>query len=739
MNDTPLYKDPTQPVSRRVDDLLSRMTLDEKVGQLMQLDAQGDIEDAIGRMKVGSLLHCNGKDADAAIRRSLRTRLGIPVLMADDGIHGHSFWAGATIFPTQLAMACTWDAGLLEKVARVTAVEMRATGLKWTFSPVLCLTRDLRWGRVGETFGEDPHLIGELACAMIRGYQGEGLGDPDAVLATAKHYAGYSETLGGRDASEANLSRRYLRSYFLPPFERAARSGCMAFMTGYQSMDGIPATANRWLLTEVLREEWGFTGAVVTDWNNVASLVHDQKVCKDMAEAAAVAIRSGNDFMMATPQFYEGAQEAVRRGLLAEAEIDAVVRRVLGLKLSLGLFEDPGYSSEQRIREVIGCAAHRELNLEVARASLVLLKNDGLLPLPDGRAAGGAASGAGAAERPLRRIAVIGPNADDPIAQLGDWSLGSGQMSGGNGPEHPRSSIVTILDGIRELAPPGCEVVHAPGCSVVSDDASGIPAAVELARGADVVVLVLGDRIEYIGETKSTATLELMGGQRALADAIAGTGVPGVVVLVNSKPLVLPRSVLGAPALVEAFNPGMMGGRAVAEALFGRINPSGKLTISFPYHVGQQPVFYNQARGQHGTRYADLTQEPAFAFGFGLSYTTFAYSGLKVLTPSVARGGAASFEVTVTNTGARDGVEIVQLYIEDRVTSSTWAVKELKASARLNLAAGEARTVRFDVPAAELSIVDAEGRRVVEPGEFWVHIGASSRAQDLLSAGFAVA
>ncbi|WP_433935774.1 glycoside hydrolase family 3 N-terminal domain-containing protein [Sorangium cellulosum] len=726
MNDAPLYRDAKQPVDRRVEDLLSRMTLDEKVGQLMQLDAQGDIEDAIGRMKVGSLLHCNGKDADAAIRRALGTRLGIPVLMADDGIHGHSFWAGATIFPTQLGMACSWDPGLLEQVARVTAVEMRATGLKWTFSPVLCLTRDLRWGRVGETFGEDPYLIGELACAMVKGYQGKGLDDPDAVLATAKHYAGYSETLGGRDASEANISRRYLRSYFLPPFERAAQSGCMAFMTGYQSMDGIPATANRWLLTEVLKEEWGFKGIVVTDWNNVANLVLDQKVCKDMAEAAAVAVRSGNDLMMATPQFYEGAQEAVRRGLLAEPEIDAVVQRVLSLKFSLGLFEDPGYSSERRIKEVIGCAAHRDLNLEVARASLVLLRNDGLLPLAAGAA-------------PLRRIAVIGPNADDPIAQLGDWSLGSGQMSGGNGPQHPRSSIVTIVDGIRELAPAGCEVVHAAGCSVVSEDESDIAAAVELARGADVVVLVVGDRIEFIGETKSTATLELMGGQRALADAIARTGVPTVVVLVNSKPLVLPRSVLGAAAIFEAFNPGMMGGRAVAEAIFGQLNPSGKLTISFPYHVGQQPVFYNQARGQHGSRYADLTQEPAFAFGFGLSYTRFAYADLKVLTPSVARDGTASFEVTVTNTGAREGVEIVQLYIEDLVTSSTWALKELKAFRRVTLAAGEARTVRFDVPASELSLLDAEGRRVVEPGDFRVHIGASSRPQDLVSAGFAVA
>ncbi|MFO1253423.1 MAG: glycoside hydrolase family 3 N-terminal domain-containing protein [Inhella sp.] len=311
------YRDPGLPLQARVDDLLARMTLPEKVGQLMQLDGQRIYRELIRDFHVGSLLHINGSDADAAQAAAAQTRLGIPLMLADDGIHGHSFWAGATIFPTQLALACSWNPGLAREVARVTAVEMRATGLKWTFSPVLCLARDLRWGRINETFGEDPLLLGTLALAMIEGYQGQGLHDPDAVLATAKHYAGYSETLGGRDASEAELSRRKLRSTFLPPFERAARGGAMAFMTGYQAIDGVPSTANRWLLTEVLREEWGFEGILVTDWNNLGHLVDSQRVCADHAEAAALAIRAGNDLIMATPEFFEGAQAAVARGLLS--------------------------------------------------------------------------------------------------------------------------------------------------------------------------------------------------------------------------------------------------------------------------------------------------------------------------------------------------------------------------------------------------------------------------------------
>jgi len=704
----PAYRDASLPVEARVDDLVARMTVPEKVGQLMQLDGRFDFSGMIRDKHVGSFIHLNGPDADAAIDASLATRLGIPVLLADDGIHGYGFWAGATVFPTQLAMAASWNPGLLEEAARVTAREMRAAGLKWTFSPVLCLARDLRWGRIDETFGEDPFLVGELACAMIRGYQGSGLDDPDAVLATAKHYAGYSETLGGRDASEAELSRRKLRSYFLPPFERAAKAGAMAFMTGYQSIDGVPSTANRWLLDEVLRDEWGYGGILVTDYQNVNRLVDDQRICADLAEASALALKSGNDLIMATEGFFEGCQEALDRGLLSEADVDRPLRRVLALKFRLGLFEDPGRSDPRRIAEIVGCPDHAEVNLRIARESLILLKNgaDGrepLLPLdPSGRG----------------KVAILGPNADNPLAQLGDWSLGSGQMTSRSGEAHPRSSVITPLDGVRAALPEGWSLV---------------PAA-----EADVVLLVVGDDLAYNGEGKSTATLELRDGQIELAQRVAAMGKPTIAVLVNGKPLVLPEAVLGADAIFECFNPGMMGGRAIGEAIFGRLNPSGKLPISIPRHVGQLPVYYNQVRGQHGSRYADMTQEPAFPFGFGLGYSPFEYGEPELEEETIRRDGALRLSVELRNAGPLRGAEVVQLYVEDEVTSATWARRELVAFRRVEVDAGASVRVSLEVPASELWIIDAEGRRVVEGGSFRALVGSSSRDADLKAARFSV-
>ncbi|MEU8353819.1 glycoside hydrolase family 3 protein, partial [Streptomyces sp. NPDC048845] len=384
MGSTPPYRDPSLPVPERVEDLLGRMTLPEKVGQMLQLNAKHGVRHLVDDLHAGSILHAAPERVREAAELTGRTRLGIPLLVAEDCIHGHSFWEGATIYPTQLGLAASWDPELLERVARATAVEVAATGIHWTFSPVLCIARDLRWGRVSETFGEDPYLIGELASAMVRGYQGDGLGDPTAILACAKHFAGYSETQGGRDASEADLSRRKLRSWFLPPFERVAREGCRTFMLGYQSMDGVPVTVNDWLLNDVLRGEWGYTGTLVTDWDNVGRMVWEQRVFADHAQAAAAAVRAGNDMVMTTPQFFEGAQEAVARGMLEETEIDAAVRRVLTLKFELGLFENPRHPDTARQRAVIGSAAHAELNLEAARRSLVLLANDGTLPLAGG-------------------------------------------------------------------------------------------------------------------------------------------------------------------------------------------------------------------------------------------------------------------------------------------------------------------------------------------------------------------
>jgi beta-glucosidase len=714
----PPYRNPALSVDARVADLLSRMTLEEKVGQMLMLNGQGEDLSFINTRQPGALLHILGAKVGRAMDLAAKNRLAIPLLIGEDGIHGHSFWKDANIFPTELALAASWNPELVERVGRVTAEEMAPTGIHETFSPVLDLTRDLRWGRTGENFGEDPYLDGELGVALIRGYQGKGLDDPTAVIATAKHYAGYSETQGGRDASEADISRRKLRSYFLPPFERAARAGAMMFMTGYQSMDGVPSTANKWLLTDVLRNEWGFKGVLVTDWDNVGRLVYEQKVAATFADAAIMAVRAGNDLIMTTPQFYEGAIEAVRSGRLKESEIDEPVKRLLALKFRMGLFENPRRPDLAQAAVEVARPDHRAAVLDAARQSLVLLQNDGLLPLDPAK---------------VKSIAVVGPNADDDLQQLGDWSLGSSQHPPEAG-KHPREKTVTVLDGIKALAPRGTTVRYEKGCAINDADLAGIPAAVAAARAADVVVAVVGDHLDFIGETKSTATLELQGGQLALLDALAQTGKPMIVVLVNSKPLVLPPSVKRASAILEGFNPGMEGGRAIGEAVFGQLNPSGKLTVSFPVHVGQQPVFYNQVRGQHGDRYADLTQQPLFPFGHGLSYTKYGYSNVRLAAPTLARGQAASVSVDVENLGPRAGDEIVQVYVSDVVTSVTWVNKALKGFGRVHLAPGEKKTVTVSLPWEAFQIVDAEGRGVVEPGAFDILVGPSSRDRDLLKA-----
>jgi len=742
------YLDPASPIGDRVADLLGRMSVEEKVGQMMQLDARDDIEDHVRAKHVGSILHASPERLIQAQALTAQTRLRIPLIVGEDCIHGHSFWTGATIFPTQLGMAASWDPGLIERVARATAVEVASTGIHWTFSPVLCIARDLRWGRVGETFGEDPFLIGELASAMVRGYQGDGLSDPTAILATAKHFAGYSETQGGRDASEADISQRKLRSWFLPPFERVAREGCRTFMLGYQSIDGVPITVNDWLLNDVLRGEWGYTGTLITDWDNVGRMVWEQQVQPDYAHAAAAAVRAGNDMVMTTPGFFAGALEAIELGLLAEADLDAAVGRILTLKFELGLFENPRLPDPAAQRATIGSAGHTELNLEIARRSVVLLRNDGVLPLPVGGSA-------------AKTVAVVGPLIDDAQTQLGDWAGSSGQ-AGWLPDGHPRQMITTVLDGLRNLLPAEWELTSARGADILrlapdpageffpdgqprpqvvipcEPDADLIREAVEAARSADYVVAVVGDRIELVGEGRSTATLELMGGQIALLDALAETGTPMVVVLMASKPLVLPASALNASAVIWIASPGMQGGRAIAEVALGLVEPSGRLPISFARHAGQQPTYYNQIRGQHGDRYADLTQDPAFAFGEGLSYTRVEYSDLRVAQPVVSRLDTVTAQVTLHNAGERAAVETVQAYLSDRVTSVSWAEKELKAFSQVSLAPGETVTVSIEVPVAECSVVDARGNRVVEAGEFSLLVGPSSRAEVLLAVGFQV-
>lgn len=760
------YLNPSLPIAQRVSDLLGRMTLEEKVGQMMQLDARtGELDELIVKRHVGSILHMSPDDLvrAAQIVRN-KTRLGIPLLVGDDCIHGYSFWPGATIFPSQLGMACSWDARKVEEAARITAEEVACTGVHWTFSPVLCIGRDTRWGRIDETFGEDPVLIGELASAMVKGYQkhaqaGDAFAE-DAILACAKHFAGYSYTQGGRDASEADLTKRALESWFLPPFERVAKEGCATFMLGYEAIDGTPVTFNKWLLDGKLRGEWDYHGTLVTDWDNVGRSVWEQHIKPDYETASADAVKAGNDLIMTTPGFYEGAIDAVNNGMLDESLIDDAVARLLTLKFQLGLFENPRLPDRERISATIGTDAHMQANLELARESVVLLRNNGALPL--------AAAGA---EAP-RRIAVVGPLADDAQNQLGDWAGNSGQVPWM--PEgQPREMVTTVLDGVRELAPDGCDVVVARGANVVElvPDPEGelfpdgqprpniavaalldealLDEAEVVARSADAVIAVVGDVVQLTGETCSTATLELLGGQNQLLERMVNvareTHKPLIVVLISSKPQVLPPCIIGANgvivdespteglgAFIWAANPGMQGGRAIAEIIFGMTEPSGRLPTTFPRHAGQLPVFYNEIRGQHGDRYADLTQDPAFAFGEGLSYTTFAYG-----EPCITNGAkftaqdAVHVEIDLTNTGARTGTEVVQLYISDVVTSYTWACKELKDFRRVTLEPGETARVAFDLPVSACTIVNGDAERIVEPGEFEILIGHSSRYSDL--------
>jgi beta-glucosidase len=704
----PIYLDPRRPIPERVQDLVDNMTLEEKVGQLQQIDGHFDIVGPFKSQNPGSVLSLLGPATAEALELAGETRLRIPVLMGIDAIHGNAFLSGATVFPVQLGAAASWDARAVEMQGNITAYEMRYAGVAWTFSPVLCIARDARWGRVDETFGEDPLLIGRLAAALVRGLQGAGgvSADPDKVMATAKHYAGYSETEGGRDASEADLSRRKLASWFLPPFAEAVRARVGAFMTGYQAIDGLPSTANAWLLRSTLKGEWGFGGFLVTDYNNVGWLVENQKIVATYAEAAALAVSSGNDMIMGTPAFYQGALDAVAAGTLNVSLIDEAVRRILTAKFKLGLFEDPRWPNATLSAARIGSPFSRAQAQKTAEESLILLENDGTLPLDASK---------------LGTVGVIGPNADNPLQQSGDWSLGSHQFN-----EHPRNCTVTVLDGIREIFTNG-KVLYEKGAGIEpGEKGANLTAAIEIVKSSDISIVVIGDRLMYYGESRSTGTLELMGTQKDFLAAIIATGKKFVLVVIASKPLVIDEEIRrAAAAVIWQFCPGMLGGRATAKALFGQINPCGRLPITIPRHVGQLPVYYQRIRGEHGG-YADIPEAPAYAVGYGLGYSSVTYVASKVDKSSYRVGENVTVTVIVRNDGVRDAVEVVQVYVTDVVTSTTWAAIELKGFARIEVPAGRSVTATITISVSDLSIVNKKGDRVVEPGEFDIKVAKAS-------------
>ena len=750
----PAYKDPTKSVDERVQDLLSRMTLEEKVAQLETTwKGRESFQDAEGRFVADKAKPVLGLGLGQVSRpseiantasgprvRSARdhaefvnavqkwvadnTRLGIPVMFHEEALHG--FVApGATHFPVPLALGSTWDPALVERVMSVAAREARARGCQQVLSPVVDLARDPRWGRIEETYGEDPYLVSRMGVAAVRGYQGESLPlAKDKVFATLKHFLGHGSHEGGINTAPSLLGERLLRSELLVPFETAVKeAGAYCVMPSYNEVDGLPSHKNRRMIEDVLRGEWGFKGLVTSDYSAVQQLLDRHHVAKDKADAARQALESGVDLELPDAETFGELVGLAKAGKVSQKAIDTAVARVLRAKFLSGLFEHPMVDPAEAER-VTNTPEHRAVALEAARKAIVLLKNDGgLLPLD---------------RRRVKTLAVIGPNAKG--LHLGGYST----------PKPGRG--VDLLDGIKEKAGAGVEVVYAEGVRLTEADANWwkdkvsfadpaanrarIQEAVAVAGKADVVVLAIGTNEatsreawadDHLGDA---ADLSLTNQQDELVEAMLKTGKPLVAVLVNGRPLAIPRVAAAVPAILEGFYLGQEGGTAVGEALFGDWNPGGKLSVSVPRHVGQLPVYYNR-RPTSFRSYLDLPREPLWPFGFGLSYTTFKVEAVTVSPNRISRSGQATVTARVTNTGGRAGDEVVQVYLHDQVSSVTRPVEELRGFRRVTLAPGASETVSFTVGPEAVSLVDESLKRVVEPGLFDVMVGTSSSSTGL--------
>jgi len=713
-------------LDRRVDSLLALMTVEEKVGQLVQYSVKGGgtgekfrlTEEHVGRIRagrVGSLLNVVGAERNRLIQEIAvkETRLGIPLLFGLDVVHGFR-----TIFPIPLGEASTWEPELIRKAARVAAVEASAAGIHWTFAPMVDIARDPRWGRIAEGSGEDPFLGSQMAAARVTGFQGDDLTRTDAILACAKHFAAYGAAEGGRDYNTVDISERTLREVYLPPFDAAVKAGVGSIMCSFNEIAGIPSSSNHFLLTDILRTEWKFDGFVVSDWCSIAEM-QAHGIAGSPAEAAAEAITAGVDMDMESGLYDSRLGDLIGAGKIPVAVLDEAVRRVLRVKFRLGLFDNPYRSFETaREKKVMLAPEHRFLAREVAGQSMVLLKNEGgLLPL----------------KKDLSKIAVIGPLADSRNDPLGCWDA-----------KGDSNDVVTVLRGIRQAAGRGADVLYARGCGVTGADRSGFGKAMKAARGVDVAILVIGESSEMSGEAGSRASLSIPGVQEELVQAILTTGTPVVVVLMNGRPLAIPRLSAAVPAILEAWFPGIEAGNAVADLLFGDYSPSGKLPVTFPRDIGQIPLYYNHKNtgrpavdtSRFTSKYIDLESTPLYPFGFGLSYTRFEYSELTLSAPSIEPDRSLGVSVTVTNVGTRSGEEVVQVYIRDEVASVTRPIKELRAFRKISLAPGQQQRVDFPLGPEALASYNRDMQRVVEPGEFKVFVGGNSR--DVLESSFRV-
>lgn len=761
----PIYKDPRQPVQRRVDDLLARMTLQEKVAQLLTIwEQKSKVQAADGRFSpenaskafangIGGFARPSDKrgvaasngaaGAAAGVNRDARdtaeyvnaaqhwavehTRLGIPILMHEEALHGYVA-RGATSFPQAIALASSWDPQLVERVFTVASREMRARGAFLALAPVVDVAKDPRWGRIEETYGEDPYLVSQIGLAAIRGFQGPTLPlGPDKVLVTLKHFTGHGQPENGTNVGPADIGERTLRTDFFPPFERAVKAYPIeSVMASYNEIDGIPSHANSWLLNGVLRREWGYQGAVVSDYYAIRELMTRHKMFGNISEAAERAIKSGVDVETPDPEGYEKLPELVRSGRVSQSLVDDAVRRVLRLKFQSGLFENP-YPDVATAEAKTATPDAVALAREAASRSIVLLKNEKqLLPLDPTK---------------IKRMAVIGTHArDTPIGGYSDV------------PKH----VVSVLEGMQDAAKGRFAVDYAEGVRITEghcwscDEVKLVPAsanrkliaeAIQTARKADVVLVVLGDNEQtsreawadtHLGDRSS---LDLIGQQEELARAILALHKPTIFVLLNGRPLSVNYLAEKAPALLEGWYLGQETGHGVADVVFGKVNPGGKLPVSIPRSVGQLPVFYNhKPTARRG--YLFDTTAPLYPFGYGLSYSSFDVSALRIVTPSIAPGQSATIDVDVANTGNRSGDEVVQLYVRDDEASVTRPVIELKRFQRVTLAPGEQRTIRFELTPDDLALWNAQMKRVVEPGTFTISAGPNS--VDLKSATLTV-
>jgi beta-glucosidase len=696
-------------VEQRVNALLSQMTLEEKLGQLQQLDgeANGNFRpehlDLIRKGLLGSTLNVRGAQRTNQVQHVAvnESRLKIPVLFGFDVIHGYR-----TIFPIPLAEASSWDPSLAERSAAIAAQEANNVGLRWTFAPMVDIARDPRWGRITEGAGEDPFLGAAFARARVRGFQGQDYGAPDKILACAKHWVAYGAAEGGRDYNTTDLSEQTLREIYFPPFKAAVDAGVGTLMSSFNAINGVPATANAFTLTKVLREEWNFDGFVVSDYTSVKELINHGVAANEEA-AAAAALNAGVDMEMVSRSYNAFGAQLLKQNKLSPATIDEAVRRVLRIKFRLGLFDRP-YTDETREPNALLRPESMRLARESAGRSMVLLKNErDTLPL----------------NKNIGTIAVIGPLADDRRAPLGWWA--------GDGKEE---NTVTPLAGIRAKVSAQTKVGYAKGCEVKDDSTAGFQEAVNLAKQSDVAVVFVGETADMVGEAASRSTLDLPGRQLGLVQAIHATGKPTVVVLVNGRPLSIGWVVGNVPGILESWMGGTQSGNAIADILFGDVNPGGKLPVTFPRTVGQVPIYYNymntgrppEAENRYTSKYLDLPSTPLYPFGYGLSYTKFRISNLQLSSLRITANGTLTATADVENVGGRAGDEVVQLYLRDPVASMTRPVKELKGFQRVTLRPGQKRRVEFVLDRDHLGFWNREMRYVVEPGEFRVMVGSNS-------------